>query len=93
MDWRIGALCKPYKKGDNCGQYVETLQTKKVWNHPNYKKKTDDNDFALIQLKSKSTVTPVPMDDDPVDFYTQGMLVYSHKCVYIFSSNSSMNVF
>jgi len=51
---------------------VERLGTERVWNHPNYNKKTDENDFALIQLKSKSTVIPVPMDDGPVNFYTGG---------------------
>lgn len=72
VKWQIGALCDPYLDGDNCGQHVEELGTDSWWDHPNYNKKTDVNDYALVRLDGRSTVDYVPMDMGSDDFYQGG---------------------
>ena len=60
--YSIGALCEPYEEDDNCGQHMETLYAKKVFNHPLYGNFYDGNDFTLVQLQNQSTIEPVPID-------------------------------
>ncbi len=50
-------------KGKNGGQYVEFRRLEQVFKHPTYGEGGPTNkDFALLKLKSPSTITPVPMD-------------------------------
>lgn len=60
--FNIGALCEPYRPGDNCGQFMETINAKAVYNHPGWDPDAIVNDYTLVQLEKRSTVKPVPMD-------------------------------
>ncbi len=62
--YQIGALCDPYGPDSslNCGQAVESFRVRNVILHPEYNTRNLDNDFALIRLSGKSSITPVPMD-------------------------------
>ena len=62
--YQIGALCAPYgpSQSANCGQKVEKFNIREIIEHPNYNDNNVDNDFALVRLSGKSTITPVSMD-------------------------------
>lgn len=68
----IGALCEPYQPGDNCGQKVERIYSSAVYEHPLWDFYNDQGifkyDYMLVQLESRSTIEPVPMDmgNDPL---------------------------
>lgn len=77
--FQIGALCSPYgpSAGSNCGQKVEEFDIKKVYDHPKYNDGTLNNDFSLIRLSGKSSITPVPMDvSDISSNYSPGKILY-----------------
>lgn len=70
---QVGALCEPFKDGDNCGQDIEEFDVVEVFNHPGYSAFTSDKDFALLKLSGMSTIPPVPMDTDDVSLtYVSG---------------------
>lgn len=77
--FQIGALCSPYVTGSNCGQYVETIYAKNVFDHPYFNSPYGlSNDFSLIQLKSQSTIKPVNMDKGTLSTsYTGGEKVWA----------------
>lgn len=56
----IGALC--LSRSDNCGQYSEYKDVKLIFVHPNYNSTTNANDFAVVQLTSRSPIPPVRLD-------------------------------
>jgi len=62
--YQIGALCDPYgpDSSSNCDQAVESFRISDITLHPEYNVDTFDNDFALIRLSSRSSITPVAMD-------------------------------
>jgi secreted trypsin-like serine protease len=60
----IGALC-PYESG-NCGQYGELKYAWQIYKHPQYNASTDDHDFALVRLTSRSTIQPIAMDNGTI---------------------------
>jgi len=67
--YQIGALCSPYgpDTSSNCGQVVESFGIKDIIMHPDYDE--DDsltNDFALVRLNGRSSITPVTMDTGSV---------------------------
>jgi len=67
--YQIGALCSPYgpDASSNCGQVVESFGIKDIIMHPDYDE--DDsftNDFALVRLNGRSSITPVTMDTGSV---------------------------
>ena len=85
MKWQIGALCPPYKNGDNCGQFVEELATEQWWDHPNYDEDTFENDFTIIKLKGRSSVDPVPIamsDDSSVNFNEESKWICTSNFSY-----------
>ena len=61
--FEIGALCDPYNRANNCGQKSEFIKVKSVKIHPNYRSKNFENDFALVKLNEKSTMTPANIDN------------------------------
>ncbi len=61
--FQIGALCRPYTQGGNCGQDVEYFDILKTVSHPEYNSRTEDNDFALSRLSGSSKIVPVNIDD------------------------------
>ena len=65
----IGALCYD---NDNCGQNQESAKrVAQIIVHPLYDSFSMNNDFALVQLQTRSTATPVNMDKGSVaDKYT-----------------------
>lgn len=60
--YQISALCEPYQPGANCGQPIEEIKVLQEIKHPQYNDKTRNNDFALVKLRERSTITPVAMD-------------------------------
>ncbi len=62
--YQIGALCAPYgpSNSKNCGQKVEKFGINDIIEHPNYNESSLSNDFALVRLSDRSTITPVNMD-------------------------------
>jgi len=58
----IGHFCDA---NDNCGQALERINVFKKIIHPQYTWLSDSpsNDFMLIRLNQRSTITPVPFDD------------------------------
>lgn len=62
--FEIGALCDPYNKNNNCGQKSEYFAANSLTIHPNYNSDTYDNDFALVKLNGRSTITPANIDDN-----------------------------
>ena len=77
--WEVGALCYPYTTGTNCGQEVETIGIKAIFNHPSYSSPLpQSNDFALVQLSSQSSIQPIQMDQgDTSPTYTGGVYTYN----------------
>lgn len=74
----VGAFQAPYTETDNGGQYMESLSVKAVVEHPKYDSSTYDNDFALLRLNEKSTITPVAMDSEHIsDLYKTGEKEYN----------------
>jgi secreted trypsin-like serine protease len=66
----IGLLCKD---SGNCGQYSEVKNSKKIFTHPQYNKRTIENDFSLVQLTSRSTIQPIVLDSGNLSpSYTEG---------------------
>jgi len=65
---QIGAVCP--EEDDNCGVPMETINVKKVFANPYYNDFTLDDDFALLQLETRSTLAPVAMDSGFVDSYS-----------------------
>lgn len=72
--FQIGALCAPYgpSNSQNCDQKVEEFDIEKVFDHEGYNSGTLNNDFSLIRLSGRSTITPVPMDTDSTSMGYQG---------------------
>jgi len=68
VGFQVGALCEPFgpSSGNNCGQKVESFDAVEVFDHPNYNSVNSNNDFSLIKLDGRSTITPVPMDSEAV---------------------------
>jgi len=62
--YQIGALCAPYgpNAASNCGQKMEYFGIAKITKHPSYITDNVDNDFALIRLDGRSSITPVAID-------------------------------
>ncbi len=72
---RVGALNAPYTQGDNGGQKVEFFRLRSIIAHPTYNSNTENNDFALLRLNGKATITPVPIDGNKLsDGYSTGKL-------------------
>jgi len=66
--YQIGALCDPYgpDSSSNCDQEVESFTISDITLHPEYNSRNSNNDFALIRLSGKSSITPVPMDTSDI---------------------------
>ena len=66
--FRIGALCAPFgpDASSNCGQEVEAFGVSDIFLHPSYVGGTYENDFALVRLDGRSSLTPVQMDEGSV---------------------------
>ncbi len=67
FDWNIiGARCIKNANLDrqNCGQYREAIQSKRVFIHPLYENVQKGYDFMLIQLERRSNISAVEMDLD-----------------------------
>ena len=80
---RVGAFKAPFKQGNNGGQDVEFFLVDRVFEHPQYNSVTENNDFTLLKLKGRSSMTPVPLDLENVsNSYATGMLL---KKVYVLS--------
>lgn len=62
--YQIGALCAPYgpTAASNCGQQMEYFDIAEIIKHPSYITDNVDNDFALIRLDGRSSITPVAID-------------------------------
>ena len=76
----VGALCPFQNQDNNCQQYYETKGVAKVYSHPNYNANTLANDFALVQLTSRSKITPVKLDQKNISAsFASGMF---HRCAY-----------
>jgi len=65
---QVGAVCP--EEADNCGVPMETINVKKALANPQYNDKTSDDDFAILQLATRSSLTPVEMDSGLVDSYS-----------------------
>jgi len=62
--YRIGAFCN---FSGNCGQVSQTVNVAKKYVHEGYNSVTANNDFALMKLASRVTVTnPVKMDQGTI---------------------------
>lgn len=73
--FQIGALCSPYgpTADRNCGQTLEEFRIDAVFNHPDYDDVPLNNDFSLIHLNGRSSISPVLMDTDSTSLeYTGG---------------------
>jgi secreted trypsin-like serine protease len=99
IKFKIGALCND---ANNCGQYSESKTVKQIFNHPQYNSNTMVNDFALVQLTSRSAIQPVSMDTGNIspnyvqgkrNLYTTGTLFISlvlsaSSGVYLYDSHT-----
>lgn len=71
--FQIGALCFPYgpDKANNCGQHVETIESKAIFDHPLFD--FPAYDFTIVKLKRSSSIKPVPIDKDGLSLgYSNG---------------------
>ena len=59
----VGALCTGFSSVNNCEQKQEVLSIEDYFIHPNFDEGTLDKDFALVKLGSRSSITPVAIDD------------------------------
>ena len=89
---RIGALKSPYKQNNNGGQDVEFFKLQTVITHPQYNSQSVNNDYALLRLNGKSSITPVDMDDSGVaNSFATGMytsiIIIRH---YLLTTNTYM---
>lgn len=64
--FQIGALCDPYSPNNNCGQGMETIYAKKVYEHPDWDDYDIDYDFTLVKLKTRSNILPLTPDGSGV---------------------------
>ena len=95
---RIGAHTDPFTQGNNGGQDVEFFRLDQVVEHPDYNGNTVDYDFALLRLRGKSNITPVPLDSTGLsETYSTGEIFiivllhpyYFYIVVLVFSLHSS----
>ena len=86
FSYKIGAL----SLDDTVQNSVhETIEVAKVTVHPNYNTTTSENDFALVKLKQRSTITPVKMDQGTVspnypsgELSTKGRTISIYRCLF-----------
>ena len=86
FSYKIGAL----SKDDTVQNSVhETIEVAKMTVHPNYAITTLENDFALVKLKQRSTITPVKMDQGTVspnypsgELSTKGRTISIYRCLF-----------
>ncbi len=60
---RVGALCTGFSSITNCGQDQEEFNIEDYWIHPDFDDDTLQNDFAIVKLDGKSSITPVSIDN------------------------------
>lgn len=75
----IGAVCKENVdlEGTNCDTKFEIKNTDWQYVHPRYNKNTDYFDLRLVHLESRSTISPVRMDDRHLsDEYSEGKYAF-----------------
>lgn len=58
-------------------QAMETIDSETVITHPDYNSYNLDNDFALVKLTTRSSITPVEMDDVFPSTYNAGDSVWT----------------
>lgn len=79
--YQVGAFCAPFgpEASSNCGQKIESFDIADIVEHPRYNSSSFDNDFALIRLKGKATISPVEIDQGNISLKYETQSVYTNN--------------